>query len=182
MNELQQQDYLLFLKILPKQPNYHTLLFLEINLLPYRDRLYTHINLHIITWLLSFSNINHIVQPLYIHKPTIFFHALYTNHTLLIKLLLAHKPIHHTHNSYSLLTALYTKHLPTIKSLIPHTNIHFPIQNTTPYLYAITHFTSKHPINLLFTYLNFHNHSLKQLIHHTTLPIHSLRHIKSFLI
>ena len=162
------------------------LLFFEINLLNYRSRFYSNINLHIVQYLLPYTNINLIVQPLYIHKPTIFFHAIYTKNTPLINLFLSHNPTHYIKNTYrpaySLLTALYTKHLPTIKALIPHTDIHFQINDTTPYQYAISHFESSHPIHILFEYIHLHKSSLRLLILHTKLPIDNIHQIKTYLI
>lgn len=158
------------------------LLFFEIHLLQYRVRLYSHLNLHIVQHLLPFAQINHIIQPLYLHKPTLFFHAIYTTHTPLINLFLTHHPTHYINQSYSLFTALHTKHLPTIKALIPHTDIHFEINHTTPYHYAIEHFEPAHPIHILFQYLHLHLPSIKLLIHFTHLPIDTIKHIQTFFI
>lgn len=175
-------DFKLFYSTYKHYKDPTTLLFFEVNLLPYRNRLYTLINPNIILYLLPLSNINLLPTPLYLHKPTIFFHILYTCHTTIIKHALLLHPTHHIHNQYSLLTAIKLKHLPTIKLLIPHTHIHFPIQNTTPYLYVLHHFKHTHPIYLFFQYIHTHKYAILLLIHRTTLPIHILQHIKSFLI
>jgi hypothetical protein len=178
-------DYHLFLTLYPTRLSLSqasTLLFFEIHLLTYRTRLYQHINLHIVTFLLPFTNINHIIQPLYLHKPTLFFHAIYTTHIPLINLFIKHYPTHYINQSYSLLTALHTKHLPTIKALIPYTHIHFEINHTTPYHYAIEHFKPSHPIHILFLYLHLHLPSIKLLIHFTHLPIDTIKHIQTFFI
>ena len=176
------RDFKLFYSTYKHYKHPTTLLFFEVNLLPYRNRLYTLINPNIILYLLPLSNINLLPTPLYLHKPSIFFHILYTLHTTIIKHALLLLPKHHIHNQYSLLTAIKLKHLPTIKLLIPYTSIHFPIQNTTPLLYVLTHFTHTHPISLFFQYIHTHKYALFLLIHHTTLPIHILQHIKTFLI
>lgn len=178
-------DYQYFFNTHPKEPNRFEatkLIFFEIHLLIYRTRLYPHINLHIIQHLLPFAQINDIIQPLYLHKPTLFFHAIYTKNTPLINLFLKHNPKHYINQSYSLLTALHTKHLPTIKALIPYTHIHFHIHHTTPYHYAIQHFEPSHPIHILFQYLHLHLPSIKLLIHSTNLPIDTIKHIKTYLI
>ena len=180
-------DYLYFLTL---HKNLNTvqaskLLFFEIHLLQYRSRLYSNINLHIVRHLLPFAQINDIIQPLYLHKPTLFFHAIYTKNTPLIYLFLKYNPKHYINNNYpaySLLTALHTKHLPTIKALIPYTDIHFNIDNTTPYHYAISHFEQSHPIHILFQYLHLHLPSIKLLIHSTHLPIDTIKHIQTYLI
>lgn len=161
------------------------LLFFEIHLLQYRSRLYSNINLHIVQHLLPFVQINNIIQPLYIHKPTLFFHAIYTKNIPLIYLFLKHNPTHYINNIYpvySLLTALHTKHLPTIKALIPYTDIHFQINHITPYHYVISHFELSHPIHILFQYLHLHLPSIKLLIHSTHLPIDTIKHILTYLI
>lgn len=181
-------DYQYFLNSHPKEPDRFEatkLLFFEINLLKYRVRLYSNVNLHIVQHLLPFAQINDIIQPLYLHKPTLFFHAIYTTNVPLINLFLSHNPKHFINNNYpaySLLTALHTKHLPTIKALIPYTDIHFSIGNTTPYDYVISHFEQTHPIHILFEYLHLHLHSIKILIHSTDLPIDTIKHIKTYLI
>ena len=181
-------DYQYFLTLYPKEPNVFEaskLLFFEIHLLKYRIRLYSNINLHIVQYLLPFAQINNIIQPLYILKPTLFFHAIYTNYVPLINLFLSNNPKHYINNNYpaySLLTALHTKHLPTIKTLIPYTDIHFNIDNTTPYHYAISHFEHSHPIHILFKYLHLHLHSIKLLILSSDLPIDTIKHIKTYLI
>ena len=182
-------DYQSFLMLHSKELNTYqasTLLFFEINVLNYRSRLYSNINLHIVQYILPYTNINLIVQPLYIHKPTLFFHAIYTKNVPLINLFLSYNPAHYIENTYrpaySLLTALHTKHLPTIKVLIPYTNIHFQINNTTPYQYAISHFESSHPIHILFKYIHLHKSSLQRIILHTNLPINTIQHIKTYLI
>ena len=181
-------DYQYFFNTHPKEPNQFEatkFIFFEIHLLIYRTRLYSNVNLHIIRHLLPFAQINHIIQPLYLHKPTLFFHAIYTKNTPLIYLFLKHNPKHYInyyYPTYSLLTALYTKHLPTIKALIPYTDIHFYIDNSTPYDYVISHFEQSHPIHILFQYLHSHLPSIKLLIHSTHLPIHTILHIKTFLI
>ena len=180
--ELQTKDYNYFLSKYKTCTNKDIVLYFEINLLPYRPRFYNDINFLIINYLLPYTNINRVIQPLYIYRPTIFFHALYTCHTQLIELLLLYSPIHYTHQQYSLMYALKLEHLPIIKLLIPHTNIHFQIDNTTPYLYAITYFESTHPIHILFKYINLHKHSLSLLTKYTHLSTDTLRHIKSFLI
>ena len=179
-------DYQYFLTLY-KNPNVFEaskLLFFEIHLLKYRTRLYSNINLHIVQHLLPFVQINNIIQPLYIHKPTLLFHAIYTKNTPLIYLFLKHNPKHYINNkypAYSLLTALHTKHLPTIKALIPYTDIHFSINNTTPYDYAIQHFEHSHPIHLLFLYLHLHLPSIKLIIQSTHLPIDTIKHILTYL-
>lgn len=178
-------DYQYFFNTHPKEPNQFEatkFIFFEIHLLIYRTRLYPNINLHIIRHLLPFAQINHIIQPLYIHKPTLFFHAIYTKNTPLINLFLSHNPTHYINQSYSLLTALHTKHLPTIKALIPYTDIHFQINYTTPYQYAIEHFEQSHPIRILFEYIHLHLYSIKLLILHTKLPIDNIHQIKTYLI
>ena len=142
------RDFKLFYSTYKHYKHPTTLLFFEVNLLPYRNRLYTLINPNIILYLLPLSNINLLPTPLYLHKPSIFFHILYTLHTTIIKHALLLHPTHHIHNQYSLLTAIKLKHLPTIKLLIPHTNIHFPIQNTTYVLLLII---------LLFFFFIFYN-------------------------
>ena len=181
------QDYHYFLKTYkdPSELDASKLLFFEINLLKYRTRIYSNVNLYIVQYLLEFANINHIIQPLYLHKPTLFFHAIYTKNIPLINLFLKHNPKHHInyyHPTYSLLTALHTKHLPTIKTLIPYTNIHFPIHNTTPYLYAISNFKPSHPIHILFQYIHLHLHSIKLLILSSNLPIDIIKLIKTYLV
>lgn len=178
-------DYQYFFNTHPKEPyrfEATKLIFFEIHLLQYRDRLYSNVNLHIVRHLLPFAQINYIIQPLYLHKPTLFFHAIYTKNTSLIDLFLKHYPTHYINQSYSLLTALHTKHLPTIKALIPYTDIHFSIHNTTPYHYAIEHFEPSHPIHILFLYLHLHLPSIKLLIHSTHLPIDIIKHIQTYLI
>lgn len=183
-------DYKYFFNTHPKEPNSFEatrLIYFEIHLLIYRTRLYSNINLHIVQHLLPFAQINNIIEPLYLHKPTLFFHAIYTNYVPLIKLFLYHNPKHYINNhyyypAYSLLTALHTKHLPTIKTLIPYTNIHFNIDNTTPYNYVISNFEISHPIYLLFEYLHLHSYSIKLLIHSTNLTIDIIKHIQTYLI
>jgi hypothetical protein len=181
-------DYQYFLKLHPTKRNAvqaSNLLFFEINLLNYRSRFYSNINLYVVQYLLQFAQINHIIQPLYIHKPTLLFHAIYIKHVSLINLCLSCNPKHYIHNTYptySLLTALHTQHLPTIKAIIPHTDIHFQINNTTPYQYSISHFESSHPIHILFEYINLHKSSLRRLILHTKLPIDNIQQIKTYLI
>lgn len=190
MNQPEQAlvDYQYFLNTHPNEPNSFEatrLIYFEINLLIYRTRLYSNINLQIIQHLLPFAQINNIIEPLYLHKPTLFFHAIYTNNVPLIKLFLSHNPKHYINNNYpvySLLTALYTKHLPTIKTLIPYTDIHFSISNTTPYDYVISNFEISHPIHILFEYLHLYLYSIKLLIHSTDLPIDTIKHIKTYLI
>ena len=180
-------DYQYFLTLY-KEPNVFEaskLLFFEIHLLKYRTRIYSNINLHIVQYLLEFANINNIIQPMYLHKPTLFFNAIYTNNVPLINLFLEHNPKHYINNNYpaySLLTALHTKHLPTIKVLIPYTDIHFSIDNTTSYKYAISNFESSHPIHILFKYLHFHLHSINLLILSSDLPIDTIKHIQTYLI
>lgn len=180
-------DYQYFFYSHPKEPNRFEatkLIFFEIHLLKYRDRLYSNVNLHIVRHLLPYAQINDIIQPLYLHKPTLFFHAIYTKNTPLINLFLKHNPTHYIYNNlpaYSLLTALHTKHLPTIKALIPYTHIHFHIHHTTPYLYVIEHFELSHPIHILFLYLHLHLPSIKLLIHSINLPIDIIKHIKTYL-
>jgi len=181
------QDYHYFLKTYkdPSEYDASKLLFFEIHLLKYRTRIYSNVNLYIVQYLLESANINNIIQPLYLHKPTLFFHAIYTTDVALINLFLKHNPKHYINNNYptySLLTALHTKHLPTIKALIPYTDIHFSIDNTTPYKYAISNFESSHPIHILFKYLHFHLHSIKLLIHSSDLPIDTIKHIQTYLI
>jgi len=181
-------DYLYFFNSHPKEPTRFEatkFIFFEIHLLKYRDRLYSNVNLLIVQHLLPFAQINHIIQPLYLHKPTLFFHAIYTKNTPLINLFLKHNPTHfinYNYPAYSLLTALHTKHLPTIKALIPYTHIHFQINHTTPYHYAIEHFELSHHIHILFQYLHSHLPSIKLLIHSTHLPIDIIKHIQTFLI
>lgn len=181
-------DYQYFFNTHPKELNHFEatkLIFFEINLLIYRTRLYSNVNLHIVQYLLPFAQINDIIQPLYLHKPTLFFHAIYTTNVPLINLFLSHNPKHFINNNYpaySLLTALHTKHLPTIKALIPYTDIHFSIGNTTPYDYVISHFEQTHPIHILFEYLHLHLPSIKLLIHSTDLPIDTIKHIQTYLI
>ena len=181
-------DYQFFFNSHPKQPNRfeaNKFIFFEIHLLQYRDRLYSNVNLHIVRHLLPFAQINDIIQPLYLHKPTLFFHAIYTKNTPLINLFLKHNPkhyIYHNYPAYSLLTALHTKHFPTIKALIPYTDIHFNIHNTTPYHYAISHFELSHPIHILFQYLHLHLPSIQLLIHSINLPIDTIKHIQTYLI
>ena len=81
-------DYQYFLTLYPRKLNttYATkLLFFEINFLNYRTRIYSDINFHIVEYLLPLSKINTIIEPLYIHKPTMFFNVIYTENILLIK-------------------------------------------------------------------------------------------------
>lgn len=180
-------DYQYFLTLYPKlNTTYATkLLFFEINLINYRTRLYSDINFHIVEYLLPLSKINTIIEPLYLHKPTMLFHFIYTENIRLIKMFLSYNPTHFINNNYpaySLLSALKTKHLPTIKALIPYTDIHFNIKNTTPYKYAISNFEKTHPIHILFEYLQLHKHSLTLLIHSSNLSIDIIRRIQTYLI
>lgn len=181
-------DYQYFLTLYPRELNttYATkLLFFEINLLNYRTRLYSDINFHIVEYLLPLSQINTIIEPLYLHKPTMFFHVIYTENIRLIKMFLSYNPTHYINNNYpaySLLSALKTKHLPTIKALIPYTDINFNIKNITPYKYAISKFEKTHPIHILFEYLQLHKHSLTLLIHSSNLPIDTIKHIQTYFI
>lgn len=156
-------------------------LFFEITLIPYRTRFYDNINFQIVHRLLRKVNINLLIQPLYIYKPTIFFHSIYTKNTRLIKLMLQYNPEHYIEGQYSLLTAIKIKDIPTIKILIPYTNIHFQIDNTTPYKYVIENFQKTHPIYMLFEYVNLHKYSLKLLIKNTNMPIDNISKIKEFI-
>ena len=156
-------------------------LFFEITLVPYRTRFYDNINFQIIQELLRKANINLLIQPLYIHKPTIFFHSIYTKNIKLIKLMLQYNPKHYIEGQYSLLTAIKTKDIPTIKTLIPYTNIHFQIDNITPYKYVISNFQKTHPIYMLFEYINLYKYSLKLLIKNINTPIDIIIKIKEFI-
>jgi hypothetical protein len=156
-------------------------LFFEITLLPYRTRFYDNINFQIIHKLLRKANINSLIQPLYIHKPTIFFHSIYTKNSKLIKLMLQYNPEHYIEGQYSLLTAIKTKDISTIKTLIPYTNIHFQIDNTTPYKYVISNFQKTHPIYMLFEYVNLYKYSLLLLIKKTNISIDIISKIKEFI-
>lgn len=156
-------------------------LFFEITLVPYRTRFYDNINFQIIQELLKKAHINLLIQPLYIHKPTIFFHSIYTKNIKLIKLMLQYNPKHYIEGQYSLLTAIKTKDIPTIKTLIPYTNIHFQIDNITPYKYVISNFQKTHPIYMLFEYINLYKYSLKLLIKNINTPIDTIIKIKEFI-
>ena len=162
------------------------ILYYEIVLLPYRQRLYNKINLLVIDYMLSNKkvNINRVIRPLYIHKPTIFFHALYTNtpQNSLIQLLLKYRPEHYVYNKYSLLTAIQLKDISLIKLLLPYTNVNFAIQNTTPYLYTKLHFKNVDPIHILMEYHKYNKYGIQMLIYKTILPINTIQYIKSYLI
>lgn len=180
-----EEDFNFFLLNYPNL-NVDIILYYEIVLLPYRQRLYNKINLLIIDYVLSNKkgNINNVIRPLYIHKPTIFFHALYTNtpQNSLIKLLLNYQPEHYVYNKYSLLTAIKLRDIPLIKLLLPYTNIDFSIQNTTPYLYTITTFMTNDPIYILMEYHKYNKYGIQMLIYKTRLPINTIKYIKSYLI
>ena len=182
------EDYQYFCTLYPRKltTTYATkLLFFEINLLHYRTRLYSNINILIIQYFLPLSEINTIIEPVYLHKPTMFFHAIYTENTRLVKLFLSYNPKHYIDGNYpiySLLSALHTEHLPTIKALIPYTDINFNIKNTTPYKYAISKFEKTHPIHILFEYIQLHKYSLIILIQSSHLSIDIIRHIQTYLI
>ena len=158
------------------------LLYFEIYLLNYRTRLYYDINLSAIKYLLNYANINFIIQPLYIHKPTIFFHAIYSENPTLIDMMLHYNPVHYVKGCYSLFAAVQLQNYPIIKSLIPYTDIHFEINDTTPYKYVIMNYKKTDPIYRLFEYINSHKKSLKILIKKRKLPTDIIRHIKSFMI
>ena len=60
-------DYQYFFNTHPKEPNSFEatrLIYFEINLLMYRTRLYSNINLHIVLHLLPFAQINNIIEPI----------------------------------------------------------------------------------------------------------------------
>lgn len=156
-------------------------LFFEITLTPYRTRFYDDVNFQIIHKLLRKADINLLIQPLYIYKPTIFFHSIYTKNIKLIKLMLQYNPEHYIEGQYSLLTAIKTKDISTIKTLIPYTNIHFQINNITPYKYVISNFQKTHPIYILFEYVNLYKYSLLLLIKKTNISIDIISKIKEFI-
>ena len=180
-----EEDFTFFLLNYPNL-NVDIILYYEIVLLPYRQRLYNKINLLIIDYVLSNKkgNINNVIRPLYIHKPTIFFHALYTNtpHNSLIKLLLKYQPDHYVYNKYSLLTAIKLRDMSLIKLLLPYTDIDFKIKDTTPYLYTISNFSNDSPIYILMEYHKYNKYGIQILMYKTILPTDTIQYIKSYLI